>query len=106
MAATQPADQRVPRVGVRRSGSTDTITSADMSLRKDGVNALSVMAISTLWPKPPRWPIQPGTVDPGGRWVWHTRPRFILPLWEHASAGAAQRYVRLAQTRRTARRGS
>jgi len=25
-------------------------------------------------------------------------------LWEHASAGAAQRYVRLAQTRRTARR--
>jgi hypothetical protein len=24
-------------------------------------------------------------------------------LWEHASAGAAQRYVRLAQTRRTAR---
>src|ERR687892_1288836 len=61
------------------------------------------MAISTLWPKPPRWPIQPGTVDPGQRWVWHTRPRFILPVWEHASAGAAQRYVRLAQTRRTAR---
>jgi hypothetical protein len=27
------------RVGVRRSGSTDTITSADTSLRKDGVNA-------------------------------------------------------------------
>ena len=27
------------RVGVRRSGATDTITSADMSLRKDGVNA-------------------------------------------------------------------
>ena len=25
--------------GVRRSGSTDTITSADLSLRKDGVNA-------------------------------------------------------------------
>jgi hypothetical protein len=24
---------------VRRSGSTDTITSADLSLRKDGVNA-------------------------------------------------------------------
>ena len=61
------------------------------------------MAISPLWPKPPRWPIQPGTVDPNQRWVWHTRPRFILPLWEHASAGAAQRYVRLAQTRRTAR---
>jgi hypothetical protein len=61
------------------------------------------MAISTLWPKPPRWPIQPGAVDPNQRWVWHTRPRFILPLWEHASAGAAQRYVRLAQTRRTAR---
>jgi hypothetical protein len=32
-----------------------------------------------------------------------TRPRFILPLWEHAGAGTAQRYVRLAQTRRTAR---
>src|SRR5918992_760787 len=61
------------------------------------------MAISPLWPKPPRWPIQPGAVDPNQRWVWHTRPRFILPLWEHASAGAAQRYVRLAQTRRTAR---
>jgi hypothetical protein len=42
------------------------------------------MAISTLWPKPPRWPIQPGAVDPNQRWVWHTRPRFILPLWEHA----------------------
>jgi hypothetical protein len=27
------------RVGVRRSGATDTITSADMGLRKDGVNA-------------------------------------------------------------------
>jgi hypothetical protein len=27
------------RVGVWRSGSTDTITSADLSLRKDGVNA-------------------------------------------------------------------
>jgi hypothetical protein len=27
------------RLGVRRSGSTDTITSADLSLRKDGVNA-------------------------------------------------------------------
>jgi hypothetical protein len=27
------------RIGVRRSGSTDTITSADLSLRKDGVNA-------------------------------------------------------------------
>src|ERR687892_198736 len=61
------------------------------------------MAISSLWPKPPRWPIQPGAVDPGQRWVWHTRPRFILPLWEHASAGAAQRYVRLAPTSRTAR---
>jgi hypothetical protein len=61
------------------------------------------MAISSLWPKPPRWPIQPGAVDPNQRWVWHTRPRFILPLWEHAGAGAAQRYVRLAQTRRTAR---
>src|SRR5918994_3929490 len=61
------------------------------------------MAISPLWPKPPRWPIQPGAVDPNQRWVWHTRPRFILPLWEHAGAGAAQRYVRLAQTRRTAR---
>jgi hypothetical protein len=27
------------RVGVRRSESTDTITRADLSLRKDGVNA-------------------------------------------------------------------
>jgi hypothetical protein len=55
------------------------------------------MAISPLWPKPPRWPIQPGAVDPGHRWVWHTRPRFILPLWEHAGAGAAQRYRRIGR---------
>ena len=27
------------RIGVRRSGSTDAIPSADLSLRKDGVNA-------------------------------------------------------------------
>jgi hypothetical protein len=27
------------RIGVRRSGTTDTITSADMSFRKDGVSA-------------------------------------------------------------------
>jgi hypothetical protein len=60
------------------------------------------MAISTLLLNA-SVPIQPGTVDPNQRWVWHTRPRFILPLWEHAGAGAAQRYVRLAQTRRTAR---
>jgi hypothetical protein len=55
------------------------------------------MAISTLWPKPPRWPIQPGAVDPNQRWVWHTRPRFILPMWEHVSAGAAQRYRRIGR---------
>jgi hypothetical protein len=53
------------------------------------------MAISPLWRKPPRWPIQPGAVDPNQRRVWHTRPRFILPLWEHAGAGAAQRYRRI-----------
>jgi hypothetical protein len=55
------------------------------------------MAISPLWPKPPRWPVQPGTVDPNQRWVWHTRPRFILPTWEHAGAGAAQRYRRIGR---------
>jgi hypothetical protein len=55
------------------------------------------MAISPLWPKPPRWPIQPGTVDPNQRWVWHTRPRFILPLWEHAGAGTAQQYRRIGR---------
>jgi hypothetical protein len=55
------------------------------------------MAISPLWPKPPRWPIQPGAVDPNQRWVWHTRPRLILPLWEHAGAGAAQRYRRIGR---------
>ena len=55
------------------------------------------MAISPLWPKPPRWPIQPGAVDPNQRWVWYTRPRFILPLWEHAGAGAAQRYRRIGR---------
>ena len=36
------------------------------------------MAISPLWPKPPRWPIQPGAVDPGGRWVWHT----LVRVWD------------------------
>jgi hypothetical protein len=43
------------------------------------------MAISPLWPKPPRWPIQPGTVDPNQRLAWHTR---ALPP---ASVGARQR---------------
>jgi hypothetical protein len=55
------------------------------------------MAISPLWPKPPRWPIQPGALDPNQRWVWHTRPRFILPMWEHAGASAAQRYRRIGR---------
>jgi hypothetical protein len=63
------------------------------------------MAISPLWPKPPWWRPQQGLCHPGHRWVWHTRPRFILPMWEHVSAGAAQRYVRLAQTRRADHRG-
>jgi hypothetical protein len=61
------------------------------------------MAISPLWPKPSRWPIQQGLCHPGHRWVWHTRPRFILPLWEHASAGP--RSAMSASRKRAGRQG-
>ena len=54
------------------------------------------MPINPVWPKPYRWQIQPGT-RADQRWVWHTQPRFIMPLWEDARPGTAQRYVRLAQ---------
>jgi Concanavalin A-like lectin/glucanases superfamily len=50
------------------------------------------MTLHPTWPKPGRWPLQPGTVDPNQRWLWHSRPRFVLPIWEHVSADAAQRY--------------
>jgi uncharacterized membrane protein len=40
------------RVGVRRSGSTATITSADLSLRKDGVNMVPVAGVSAQSPPP------------------------------------------------------
>jgi hypothetical protein len=53
------------------------------------------MAVLRSWPRPPKWPIQPGTVDPGQRWVWHTRPRLIIPIWEHVSALTNQRHRRL-----------
>jgi hypothetical protein len=39
------------RVGVRRSGSTDTITSADLSYRKDGVNVRGLRCPS-IWSGP------------------------------------------------------
>jgi hypothetical protein len=52
------------------------------------------MAVLRSWPRPPKWPIQPGTVDPGQRWVWHTRPRLIIPTWEHVSALTNQRHRR------------
>jgi hypothetical protein len=52
------------------------------------------MAVLRFWPRPPKWPIQPGTVDPGQRWVWHTRPRLIIPIWEHVSALTNQRHRR------------
>ena len=28
-------------------------------------------------------------LDPGQRWVWHTRPRLIIPIWEHAARTSA-----------------
>ena len=57
------------------------------------------MAVLGFWPRPSKWPIQPGTVDPGQRWVWHTRPRLILPTWEHVSALTNQRHRRLRYSR-------
>jgi hypothetical protein len=73
------------RVGVRRSGSIDT----DHQRRPEpaqGRRQRLAMAVLGFWPRPSKWPIQPGTVDPGQRWVWHTRPRLIIPTWEHVSA--------------------
>ena len=50
------------RVGVRRSGSTDTIKSADLSYRKDGVNVQGAqMPINPVWPKPYKWLVDPGS---------------------------------------------
>ena len=57
------------------------------------------MAINLLQPKPQRWLHAPGLVNPNWQWVWSARPRLILPMWEHASAGAAQRYSRTPQSR-------
>jgi hypothetical protein len=57
------------------------------------------MAVLGFWPRPSKWPIQPGTVDPGQRWVWHTRPRLIIPTWEHVSALTNQRHRRLRYSR-------
>ena len=57
------------------------------------------MAVLRFWPRPSKWPIQPGTVDPGQRWVWYTRPRLIIPTWEHVSALANQRHRRLRYSR-------
>ena len=57
------------------------------------------MAVLGFWPRPSKWPIQPGTVDPGQRWVWHTRPRLIIPTWEHVSALTNQRHRLLRYSR-------
>ena len=38
-------------------------------------------------------------MDPGQRWVWHTRPRLIIPTWEHVSALTNQRHRRLRYSR-------
>lgn len=54
------------------------------------------MALSPLWPKPPRQPISLGNVHPNQRWLWHSRPKLILPLWEQAGPGTAQRYANIA----------
>ena len=41
------------------------------------------MPINPVWPKPYKW-LVPRLVHPGQRWVWHTKPRFIMPAWEDA----------------------
>jgi hypothetical protein len=38
-------------------------------------------------------------VDPGQRWVWHTRPRLIIPTSEHIGALTNQRHRRLRYSR-------
>ena len=53
------------------------------------------MPINPVWPKPYKWLVDPRLVHPGQRWVWHTKPRFIVPAWEDARPGTAQRYRRL-----------
>ena len=53
------------------------------------------MPINPVWPKPYKWLVDPRLVHPGQRWVWHTKPRFIMPLWEDVRPGTAQRYRRL-----------
>ena len=77
------------RVGVRRSGSTDTITSRRPEPPQGRRQRLGAqMAINPVWPKPPQVADPaPGSCDPGQRWVWHTRPRFILPAWEARRRG-------------------
>ena len=37
------------------------------------------MPINPVWPKPYKWLVDPRLVHPGQRWVWHTKPRFIVP---------------------------
>jgi hypothetical protein len=53
------------------------------------------MPINPVWPKPYKYLVDPRLVHPGQRWVWHTKPRFVLPAWEDARPGTAQRYRRL-----------
>jgi hypothetical protein len=53
------------------------------------------MPINLVWPKPYKYLIDSRLVHPGQRWVWHTKPRFIVPAWEDARPGTAQRYRRL-----------
>ena len=53
------------------------------------------MPINPVWPKPYKWLVDPRLVHPSQRWVWHTKPRFIVPAWEDARPGTAQRYRRL-----------
>ena len=50
------------------------------------------MPINPVWPKPYKWLVDQAD---GQRWVWHTKPRFIMPAWEEARPGTAQRYRRL-----------
>ena len=57
------------------------------------------MAELGSWPKPYKWPVDPRPVHPGQRWVWHTRPRLIIPTWEHVSTLTNQRHRRLRYSR-------
>jgi hypothetical protein len=45
------------------------------------------MTLRLQWPKPARWPLTQQAVHPAHRFVWQSRPRLILPFWNHRGTG-------------------